>query len=175
MYHGAIFFLMCFVFVPLERCFGAQSYLFPLSTTINKANLYDYSIFLQLSTDSIVLEYDGRNKRFYDGWFLSYVTTTIPTTSGDSFEYNYRISDFNSSCSENGSGTVVINDFVDLYIDKVHYPDIGNIPDFEFYSDNTSGFERATNEFLLATNQTISSDELLSCNGNITFNVELKL
>ncbi|CAH7046282.1 conserved hypothetical protein [Vibrio chagasii] len=157
------------------KSFGSESYLFPVSTQINRANLYDYSINVSLSNEYIVLQYDDDKELFYDGSFLSYVTTTIPTTSGDSFEYNYRISDFNSSCSENGSGTVVINDFVDLYIDKVHYPDIENIPNFEFDADNNSGFERATNEFLLVTNQTIPSDEPLSCNGNITFNVELKL
>ena len=157
------------------KSFGSESYLFPVSTQINRANLYDYSINVRLSKEYIVLQYDGESKLFHDGIFLSYVTTTIPTDSGDSFEYSYKISDFSSSCVANENGTVIINDFVGLYIDKVHYPDIDNIPNFEFYSDNNSGFERATNEFLLVTNQTIPSDEPLSCNGNITFNVELTL
>ncbi|EHV5551066.1 hypothetical protein K0W38_002249 [Vibrio vulnificus] len=154
---------------------GSESYLFPVSTQINRANLYEYSINVRLSKENIVLQYNNDNKSFYDGGVLSYVTTTIPTTSGDSFKYSYRVSDFNSSCAERGSGTVVINDFIDLYIDKLHYPDIANIPDFEFDADNNSGFERAINEFLLVTNQTIPSDVPLICNGNITFNVELKL
>lgn len=155
--------------------FGSESYVFSVSTQINRANLYDYSINVRLSNEYIVLQYDDDNELFYDGSFFSYLSTTIPTNLGDSFEYSYRISNFESSCSENGSGTIVVNDFVDLYIDKVHYLDLSDIPDFEFDSDNTSGFERATNEFLLVTNQTIPSDEPLSCNGNVTFNVELKL
>lgn len=168
------FFLLSF-FVISCNSFAAQSNLFPVSTQINRANLYDYSINVRLSKEYIALQYDDEAKSFYDGVFLSYVTTTIPTSSGDLFEYSYNISDFSSSCETNGNGTVIINDFVDLYIDHVHYPDVNNISNFSFDTENITGFERATNQFSLVTNQEIPSDEPLSCNGRITFNVELQL
>ena len=154
---------------------GSESYLFPVSTQINRANLYDYSVNVRLSKEYIVLQYDDESKSFYDGFFFSYVTTTIPTNSGDSFEYSYNVSDFSSSCETNENGTVIINDFIDLYIDHVHYPDVNNLPNFLFDTEDITGFERASNEFSLVTNQEIPSDEPLICNGNITFNVELQL
>ncbi|WP_394141848.1 hypothetical protein [Vibrio chagasii] len=155
--------------------FGYESYLFPVSTKINRSNLYDYSINVKLSDDFIVLKYDSENEVFQNGRFLSYVRTNIPTSSVDSFEYKYNISEFNSKCVFNDSGDVYNNGFLDLYIDKIYYPDIGDIPNFEFNNINNTGYENSTNEFELVTNKKIPSDEPLNCNGIITFNVELQL
>lgn len=168
------FFLLSLVTFSFNS-FGYESYLFPVKTQINRANLYDYSINMELSDDFIVLKYDSENETFLNGRFFTYVRTNIPTSSGDSFEYSYNISEFTSKCVFNDSGDTLYDDFVDLYIDKKHYPDIGNIPNFEFDNLKVTGYENSTNEFELVTNKKIPSDEPLYCNGLITFNVELKL
>ncbi|MFA0425559.1 hypothetical protein AB4562_26690, partial [Vibrio sp. 10N.222.54.A1] len=67
------------------------------------------------------------------------------------------------------------DDFVDLYIDRKHYSDILDIPNFEFNNIKNTEYENSTNEFELVTNKNIPSDEPLDCNGRITFNVELQL
>lgn len=168
------FFLLSLVFLSFNS-FSYESYLFPVSTKINRANLYDYSINVELSNEFIVLQYDGENEKFHNGMFLSYVRTNIPTNSGDSFEYGYNISNLNSKCVKKNSGDVLYNEFIDLYIDKTYYPDIEDIPKFEFNNINNTGYENSTNEFELVTNKNIPSDEPLDCNGSITFNVELQL
>ncbi|WP_146490938.1 hypothetical protein [Vibrio sp. T20] len=169
------FLFLCSSIIFSHYAYSTESYLFPLSTQINRANLYEYSISVRLSKEHIVLQYDDDNESFHDGLFLSYVTTTIPINSGDSFEYSYNISEFSSSCEINGTGLVIVNDFIDLYIDGVNYHDVNNISNFIFDPDNSTGFKRATNEFSLVTNQNISNDQPLICNGNITFNMELEL
>ncbi|CAH6781513.1 conserved hypothetical protein [Vibrio chagasii] len=169
-------FLFAFVFIS-RNSFCSESYIFPISTMIEKSNLYDYSIGVTLSKDFIVLRYDGENEIFETGSFVSYISTTIPVSSGESFQYSYIVSDFNSSCEEstNTGGESIINDFVDLYIDGVHYPDLENIPSFDFLDQITNDYKKSENKFSLITNQKIPNDKPLFCNGNITFNVELQL
>ncbi|MCK8083997.1 hypothetical protein [Vibrio sp. 1CM8B] len=169
------FLFLCLLVIFSHYAFSAESHLFPLSTQINRANLYEYSISVRLSKEHIVLQYDDDNESFHDGLFLSYVTTTIPINLGESFEYSYNISEFSSSCEINGTGSVIVNDFIDLYIDGVNYQDVNDIKKFSFDADNSTEFERATNVFSLVTNQNISNVQPLTCNGNVTFNMELKL
>ncbi|WP_299141291.1 hypothetical protein [uncultured Vibrio sp.] len=168
------FFLLLLVIFSFNS-FGYESYSFPVNTQINRANLYDYSINVGLSDEFVALKYDSENETFLNGRFFSYVRTNIPTESGDSFKYGYNISEFTSQCVFNDSGDTLYNEFVDLYIDKIHYTNISNIPGFEFNNLNNTGFENSTNEFELVTNKNIPSDEPLECNGRITFNVELQL
>ena len=155
--------------------FAYESYLFPLTTQINLADLYDYTVNVELSDVFIVLDYNDKKEIFNNGFFRSYVETNIPMSSGDSFTYSYNISEFTSKCVVHDSGDVLYNDFVDLYIDKIHYDDVTNIPDFLFDNDVNTGYKNSTNKFELVTNQNIASDRPLNCNGRITFNVELRL
>ncbi|ANP77847.1 hypothetical protein A134_15745 [Vibrio crassostreae 9CS106] len=168
------FFLLLLVIFSFNS-FGYESYSFPVNTKINRANLYDYSINVDLSDEFIALKYDGENETFLNGRFYSYIRTNIPTSSGDSFEYSYNISEFTSKCVFNDSGETMYDDFVDLYIDRKHYSDISDIPNFEFNNIKNTEYENSTNEFELVTNKNIPSDEPLDCNGRITFNVELQL
>ncbi len=167
--------VFCTVIFLSKNSHAVESYSFPLSTEINRANLYDYSISLELSKSFIALNYDKKNERFHNGEFISYVRTTIPKNSGDTFEYKYNVTEFTSSCVKTSTDTVTIDNFADLYIDNVHYPDIGDIPSFAFTNSLDLDFENSLNNFSLVTNQIIPSDEPLNCNGSITFNVELKL
>lgn len=168
-------FLTSFVIFSFNS-FGYESHLFPVSTQINRANLYDYSINVELSDEFIVLKYDSENKTFHNGRFLSYVRTNIPTNSPDSFEYAYNISYFKSQCVTNESDDILYSEFIDLYIDKAYYPIPIDTHNFSFNNlNNNTGYENSINEFELVTNKKILSDLPLYCNGSITFNVGLQL
>lgn len=145
----------------------------PLSVTIDKAQLYPYTLSLEMLPNSFTLFYDQTLHRFQDYDVDVVVLTDIPNdASGLGFEYSLSLASNESRCLRPYDSSVTHEGFISLELDHTPF-NVGDVLEgqmLEQLGNGTLGDERIL---------TLRSDEIsgegLQCNGVVTLDAELSL
>lgn len=153
---------------------AAETLIFPVSTTINKAFLSNYKITTSLNRSYIPLIYDGDNEKFLDEDVYVTNQTNIPDSEPETYKYNYFIEEFVSQCESESE--VYYQGFMDLYINDVKFESNEKLDEpFSLTGVDGQNFKNATDKFTLKTGQTIPKNKPVYCHGHVNYVVELFL
>ncbi|HDM8224805.1 TPA: hypothetical protein P0E24_002348 [Vibrio campbellii] len=153
---------------------AAETLIFPVSTTINKALLSNYSITTSLNRSYVPLTYDADNEKFLDEDIYVTNQTNIPDSEAETYKYNYFIDEFVSQCESDTD--VYYQNFMELYINDVKFESNEQLDTpFSLTGLDGNSFKNATDKFTLKTGIAIPKDKPVYCHGHVNYVVELFL
>ncbi|MGR5445576.1 hypothetical protein ACPV47_11800 [Vibrio jasicida] len=153
---------------------AAETLIFPVSTTINKALLSDYSITTSLNRKYIPLTYNAEDEKFIDEEVYVTNQTNIPDSEPETYRYNYFIDELVSQCESDS--VVYYQNFMELYINDVKFESNEQLDTpFSLTGVDGNSFKNATDKFTLKTGIAIPNDKPLYCHGHVNYVVELFL
>ncbi|MGF1703061.1 hypothetical protein L4D09_22490 [Photobacterium makurazakiensis] len=147
----------------------------PVSTYINKALLYPYSLSLTATPSSFLLLFDKSQNRFYDAHSELLVKTEIPAEESATFTYKLTLTQNQSECRRVGStGTdTVLSNVMDVLIDGTKI-DEGDSSSLQVLDEIDEGGRRMGRNSLTLRSHQIT-EEAFDCNGSIKIEAELAL
>ena len=169
-----LYLYLLFFFNPLSASeFKVLS--FPVSTSINKAKLSDFSIQTILSSKNVTLDYNESKENFDDVNIVITNTSNIPIDELGDYQYNYTITELSSECQDY-EGTVSVSDFARIFINDYEYFQDDVTENIAFEYENSQGYRQGEDILVIRTDEKkVSKDLPVSCSGLVSFNVELIL
>ncbi|MGF1803884.1 hypothetical protein L4C31_01360 [Aliivibrio sifiae] len=167
--------LLCFTFSPLYAA-TSRTLAFPVTTTVNKAELSNYMIKMSLSQDNVVLSYSVSEQKFEDANVFITSQSNIPDKEVLNYQYHYSIAELRSECQDIAGNIVKEDkDFIRLFINGSEYHKGGITPTTDFDGEDAFGFLKREDKLVLRTGKNISKDVPVACIGQVNFKVELTL
>ncbi|WP_146153859.1 hypothetical protein [Photobacterium sanctipauli] len=149
----------------------------PLSTYINKAELYPYKLTLTPKPAKLLLEFNDDTSRFEDASSQLIINTDIPESESElGFQYNLRVVENQSLCRSLIQSTlddVVAEDVMELELDGRKFdesnPSIDNPLDKLDEKNNWMGENRLT------LKSRYIDGKIMECKGSVYLEAELAL
>ncbi len=147
----------------------------PLTVTIDKAQLYPYTLSLEVQPSSFTLLFDEESRRFQSDDVAVIISTDIPgDESGADFEYRLSLVNNDSRCwrSYDEEETAIVEGFISLTLDGTPFA-VGDVLEAQTLDEVDSGVLGANRELRLDSE--VISEESLQCDGLVRLEAELAL
>lgn len=145
----------------------------PLSVTIDKAQLYPYTLYLEIQPSSLILLFDKSLHRFQSDDVSVVISTDIPNDeSGVGFEYRLSLVSNESRCLRSYDSSVTQEGFISLKLDNAPFH-VGDVIEGQALSKLESGV--LGDARVLTLESDVITDEALQCNGQVILEAELAL
>ncbi len=145
----------------------------PLSVTIDKAQLYPYTLSLEMQPSSVALLFDQSQHRFQSDDVSVVISTDIPNDeSGAGFEYRLSLMSNESRCVRAYDSTVTQEGFISLTLDDAPF-NVGDVLEGQALSELES--EVLGDARVLTLDSDVITDEALQCDGMVRLEAELAL
>lgn len=145
----------------------------PLSVTIDKAQLYPYSLSLEMQPSSFTLLFDKAQHRFASDDVSVVISTDIPNDeSGVGFEYRLSLVSNVSRCLRPYDSSVTQEDFISLKLDNTPIG-VGDVLEGQALSELEGG--TLGDSRVLTLDSDVIADEALQCDGQVRLEAELAL
>ncbi|HGZ7315124.1 TPA: hypothetical protein ACOL2D_004557 [Vibrio parahaemolyticus] len=145
----------------------------PLSVTIDKAQLYPYTLSLEIQPSSFTLLFDKALHRFQSDDVSVVISTDIPNDeSGVGFEYRLSLMSNESRCLRAYDSTVTQEGFISLKLDNAPF-NVGDVLEGQALIELESGVLGDTR--VLTLDSDVITDEALQCDGQVRLEAELAL
>lgn len=145
----------------------------PLSVTIDKAQLYPYTLSLEMQPSSFTLLFDKSLHRFQSDDVSVVISTDIPNDeSGVGFEYRLSLMSNESRCLRAYDSTVTQEGFISLTLDNVPF-NVGDVLEGQALRELESGMLGDVR--VLTLDSDVITDEALQCDGLVRLEAELAL
>ncbi|QKS98629.1 hypothetical protein HUO05_25855 (plasmid) [Vibrio alginolyticus] len=145
----------------------------PLSVTIDKAQIYPYTLSLELQPHSFTLLFDEAQRRFQSDDVSVVISTDIPNDeSGVGFEYRLSLLRNESRCLRPYDSTITQEGFISLKLDSRSF-EVGDVLDGQVLNEMEEG--TLGDVRVLTLDSAVITDEALQCNGLVKLEAELAL
>ncbi|EHV5557981.1 hypothetical protein ACWONS_004778 [Vibrio parahaemolyticus] len=145
----------------------------PLSVTINKAQLYPYTLSLEVQPNNFTLLFNKEQHRFYSDDVSVVISTDIPNDeSGVGFEYRLSLVSNESRCLRSYDSSIAQEGFISLKLDSTPF-DVGDVLDGQALSEQDGG--GLGDVRVLTLDSDVITDEALQCDGQVVLEAELAL
>lgn len=145
----------------------------PLSITIDKSQLYPYTLSLELQPNSFTLLFDRWSHRFQSNDVSVVISTDIPNDkSGVGFEYRLSLMSNESRCLRVYDSTVTQEGFISLKLDNAPF-NVGDVLEGQALSELGGGMLGDVRVLTLESD--VIMDEALQCDGLVRLEAELAL
>ena len=145
----------------------------PLSVTIDKSQLYPYTLSLEIQPSSFTLLFDKWSHRFQSDDVSVVISTDIPNVeSSVGFEYRLSLISNESSCRHAYDSTVTQDGFISLKLDNAPF-NVGDVLEGRALIELASGELGVTR--VLTLDSDVITDEALQCDGRVLLEAELAL
>ncbi len=145
----------------------------PLSVTIDKAQLYPYTLSLEIQPSNFTLLFDKWSHRFQSDDVSVVISTDIPNDeSGVGFEYRLSLMSNESRCLRAYDSTVTQEGFISLKLDNAPF-NVGDVLEGQALIELESGV--LGDARVLTLDSDVITDEALQCDGQVRLEAELAL
>ncbi|ALR95506.1 hypothetical protein [Vibrio alginolyticus] len=145
----------------------------PLSVTIDKAQLYPYTLSLEMQPSSFTLLFDKTQHRFQSDDVAVVISTDIPNDeSGVGFEYRLSLVSNESRCLRPYDSSVTQEGFISLKLDNAPF-EVGDVLAGQTLSEFDGG--SLGDARVLTLDSDVITDEALQCDGRVRLEAELAL
>ncbi|TNZ86771.1 hypothetical protein CGK40_24300 [Vibrio parahaemolyticus] len=145
----------------------------PLSVTINKAQLYPYTLSLEMQPSNFTLLFDKTQHRFQSDDVAVVISTNIPNDeSGVGFDYRLSLVSNESRCLRPYDSSVTQEGFISLKLDNAPFK-VGDVLDGQTLSALESG--SLGDARVLTLDSDVITEEALQCDGQVRLEAELAL
>lgn len=146
----------------------------PLSVTINKAQLYPYTLSLEVQPSSFTLLFDNAQHRFQSDDVAVVISTDIPNDeSGVGFEYRLSLVSNESRCLRPYDLSVTQEGFISLKLDNAPF-EVGDVLEGQSLSELEGG-ALGDARVLTLDSDVITDESHLQCDGQVRLEAELAL
>ncbi|CAH1534382.1 conserved hypothetical protein [Vibrio owensii] len=144
-----------------------------VSTYLNKADFYPYSLTLSVFPGIHYLNFNQATKKFEDGESLLSVVTDIPADESVMFMYQLGLLENKSSCQSPYTGEVKLTDVMNVLINGIKQVEGDVSEPLPLDGINQDGYRTGKSKLVLSSN--VIDEKALECRGSVLIYAELAL